>query len=62
VTSAEELREAYMLLHKMCRISRKLFSDQYTKFGMAGIRQLIEIIGRYGRSAEVREEQPEFEI
>jgi len=41
---AEELREAYELLSQHARFSKKFFTDQYTKFGMRGIRQLIALL------------------
>jgi hypothetical protein len=46
LTPADELKAAYLFLTTYARISREFFADQYARFGMAGIRQLCEIVRR----------------
>ena len=42
----QELRDAYTVLYGQVRMSKKLFADQYRKYGMAGINSLIELFSR----------------
>jgi hypothetical protein len=44
LSTADELKESYELLRAHAKMSSEVFSDQFARFGLAGIRQLVRIV------------------
>jgi hypothetical protein len=44
MTDAAELKEAWNYLNSNAKLSRHFFEDQYIRFGIRGVRQLIDIV------------------
>lgn len=46
VTVAEELKASFQFLTSRVRMSRAIYSNTFSKFGLAGVRQLVAIVER----------------